>query len=189
MSDIWFSSDPHFGHNKIATIFRTKGGKKAREFESCEAMDEEIIRKHNERVKPGDRWICMGDFMMADHPAMLEKYMSRLNGEPEIILGNHDLCRMEHYLVWFKKVHAMLLIDHILFTHIPVAPWSLNFKVRANVHGHVHLSAPLSYRAADPFESGTSKKKLYLNLSMERTDYCPVNLARINKLITTMEVQ
>lgn len=185
----WFSSDPHFGHNKLATVFTLKSGKRAREFQSCEAMDEEIIRKHNERVMPGDRWICLGDFTMADNPAALEKYMSRLNGEPEIVLGNHDLCKMEHYLKWFRRVHAMLKLDAIWFTHIPIAPWSMNYKIRANVHGHVHQSAPLSYRAADPFETGTSKKKLYLNISMERTNYCPVSFDHLQKLIATMERQ
>lgn len=185
----WFSSDPHFGHIKLATLFTTKGGQRARDFQTVEAMDEQIIRLHNERVQPGDRWVCLGDFTMSDTPSRLEKYMSRLNGQAEIVLGNHDLCKTEHYLKWFKKVHAMLTLDGILFTHIPVAPWSLNYKIRANVHGHIHLSAPLSYRAADPFESGTSKKKLYLNISMERTNYCPIDIARINKLISTMESQ
>lgn len=185
----WFSSDPHFGHNKLATVYTTKSGRRAREFETCEAMDELIIRNHNDRVGKNDRWICLGDFMMADNPAMLEKYMSRLNGQAEIVLGNHDACKMEHYLTWFKKVHAMLVLDNILFTHIPIAPWSLNYKVRANVHGHIHQAAPLSYRAADPFENGSSRKKLYLNISMERTNYCPIDLARVNRLITVMETQ
>lgn len=185
----WFSSDPHFGHIKLATLFTTKSGQRARDFQTVEAMDEQIIRLHNERVAKDDRWICLGDFTMSDNPGRLEKYMSRLNGQAELVMGNHDCAKLEHYQKWFKKVHAMLMVDNILFTHIPVAPWSLNYKIRGNVHGHVHTSAPLSYRAADPFENGLSKKKLYLNISMERTNYCPIDLARVQRLLSTMETQ
>ncbi|MFH1797956.1 MAG: hypothetical protein ABH844_01235 [Candidatus Omnitrophota bacterium] len=52
----WWISDYHFSH---ANIIRYSN----RPFETVEEMNEVIIRKHNERVKPEDTVFFLGDFI------------------------------------------------------------------------------------------------------------------------------
>ena len=50
----WWTSDYHFSHFNIIRYCK-------RPFETAEEMNETIIRKHNERVKPEDTVFFLGD--------------------------------------------------------------------------------------------------------------------------------
>ncbi len=76
---VWFTSDTHFAHRNVIEFCK-------RPFASIEEMDEEIIRRWNERVEPGDRVYHLGDFAFGDH----DPYLSRLNGMKNLVIGNHD---------------------------------------------------------------------------------------------------
>ncbi len=52
----WWTSDYHFSHFNIIRYCE-------RPFKTAEEMDETIIRKHNERVKPEDTVFFLGDFI------------------------------------------------------------------------------------------------------------------------------
>lgn len=179
---IFFSSDPHFGHYNLVHTFKTKAGAPAREFESTEAMNEIIIAKHNAVVKPSDHFYCLGDVTM--DPAKFLKLTGRLNGTKFLIRGNHDSGTLAEYTKYFKDVLSTLEMAGLLFSHIPIAPWSFNRKCNANVHGHTHLSTPFTYRVADPLgPGGFDRSKLYVNLCLERTNYTPMSLEQIQKVV------
>ena len=165
---IWFYSDPHFGGSVLP----------GRPFATIEEHDETMIERHNRLVKPTDHVYCLGDFAM--RKADVERVASRLNGHKRLVLGNHDIFDTQFYLQWFKKICAIRKFDHvpIWFTHMPIAAWSHGTQ-RANVHGHVHFGKPLLYRAANPDEHGFVRQRLYINLSVERTNYQPVSLEMI----------
>ena len=81
---IWFTSDTHFGH---ANIIKFVG----RPFKSVEEMDETIIERWNECVRPGDSVYHLGDFaLMQRTTAEVEEYVKRLRGQKFLIYGNHD---------------------------------------------------------------------------------------------------
>lgn len=173
---IWFSSDPHFGHRNMVEKFVTADGKPARPFATVEEMDEFIVEQHNKHVKPSDHWYCLGDVAMrAEHLPIVK----RLNGHKRLVRGNHDIFKTKIYLQYFEEIHGCRVLDNLLFTHIPVAPWSLA-RFDANVHGHVHHNEPLVYRVAHPRGGqGFDRAGVYVNVSVERTNYRPVTLEEI----------
>lgn len=82
MSEIWLTSDLHFGHNK-EFLWGPRG------FKSIEEHDKIIISNWNSVVKEDDKVCLLGDVMLGD----LEHGMSclrQLNGHIFIVRGNHD---------------------------------------------------------------------------------------------------
>lgn len=80
----FFTSDTHFGHSNII-----KFEAENRPFTSTEEMDEVLIERWNAVVKPRDIVYHLGDAIMGDFRAGVEK-MKRLNGQKILIPGNHD---------------------------------------------------------------------------------------------------
>lgn len=81
MSQIWFTSDTHFNHNK-PFIWESRG------FKSVDEMNEEIIERWNSVVKDNDIVYHLGDVMLGDLEDGL-KCLNRLNGHIYIAMGNH----------------------------------------------------------------------------------------------------
>lgn len=80
----FFTSDTHFGHSNII-----KFEAENRPFSSTEEMDEVMIERWNAVVKKRDIVYHLGDAIMGDFRAGIEK-MKRLNGQKILIPGNHD---------------------------------------------------------------------------------------------------
>lgn len=80
----FFTSDTHFGHSNII-----KFEAENRPFSSTEEMDEVLIERWNSVVRRGDIVYHLGDAIMGDFKAGIEK-MRRLNGKIILIPGNHD---------------------------------------------------------------------------------------------------
>lgn len=83
MSNIFVTSDTHFGHNRDFVW-------KARGFESVEEMNQAIVQRWNSVVAFEDTVYHLGDVMLGgDNTAGLE-LLKQLNGTIHIIAGNHD---------------------------------------------------------------------------------------------------
>ncbi len=83
LSDVYFTSDTHFGHEKIAVN---------RGFASAQEHDDWIIKNWNARVQPEDTVIHCGDFLVGvkDNPkSYCENILKQLNGNILLIWGNH----------------------------------------------------------------------------------------------------
>ena len=119
MSDIFFTSDTHFGHANTFLKFQNPDGSPMRPFTSVEEMDETMIARWNGIVTPQDKIYHLGDvaFGPNDHFA---KILRRLAGRKRLILGNHDKRTPKEYAEFFDDVYSSRLLDHILFTHILV---------------------------------------------------------------------
>jgi len=173
---IWFYSDPHFGHDF------TKFGDSTRL--PSEELDELMVERHNALVKPSDHVYCLGDFAL--DKASVRRIAPRLQGHKRLILGNHDIFDAQFYLeCGFKKLFAVRKFDKvpIWFTHFPIATWS-HGRQDANVHGHVHETRPLIYDVANPEDRGFLRRRRYINLCVERTNYQPVSLETIVQWIS-----
>ena len=82
MSELWLTSDLHFGH---ANIIRYTN----RPFTSVEEMDEWLVTTWNETVRPHDTVWVLGDVCMGriEHSLSL---VARLHGTRRLLSGNHD---------------------------------------------------------------------------------------------------
>lgn len=79
----WFTSDEHFNHFSI--IAHTH-----RPFWTWQDMNEEIIRRHNERVDNGDTVYHIGDFKLGANGPNVYELIKRLKGRHVFLWGNHD---------------------------------------------------------------------------------------------------
>lgn len=165
----------------MVTLFKLPDGTPARKFVSVEEMDAVMIANWNAVVKPDDHVWHLGDVTF--NLARMGSIMPRLMGHKRLILGNHDKFKAQQYARWFEKIRGSQIHDRLLFTHFPIAPWSLGEKTQANVHGHVHQSMPRIYTAPHKNKDGTEKVCKYVNISVEQTGYRPVSLEEIKSWI------
>lgn len=82
MSEIWFRSDDHLGHENILRL-------SGRPFASLDEMHEVMIARHNALVSPQDMVWFHGDVALGKLDESL-KLIHRFNGRKRLIMGNHD---------------------------------------------------------------------------------------------------
>lgn len=183
----WFTSDTHFGHTNIIKYCN-------RPFKDAQEMDEILIQRWNEVVKPSDHLYHLGDVTMgwgkSGEVERLASILSRLNGKKRLILGNHDQFEVLDYVAaGFEKVKAVHRFANMWFTHIPIHPSSMS-RCLANIHGHTHEQPnyPPIKRAVydevwdgkEPVREGLSP---YINICVEHTNYRPISLEEIQVLV------
>lgn len=159
MASFWFTADTHFGHEHIIEACK-------RPFSSIEEHDECLIKRWNDRVKPGDHVIHVGDFAMGPIEK-IEKVFRRLNGRKVLVVGNHD--RTSRRLRW-AEVHdgiREMTVEgkHIVLCHYPMRSWPRAYHGSTHLFGHTHGRIP-----------GTSQS---CDVGVDVWDYRPVALGEI----------
>jgi calcineurin-like phosphoesterase family protein len=159
MSKRLLISDMHFGHEAIMRY-------ENRPFESVDEMDAEIIQRWNVQVKKADHIFVLGDISFHS-PEKTKEIFKKLNGNKTLILGNHDNRSVSFYLsLGFKFVskYPIIVDEFYILSHAPVY---LNENMPyVNIHGHIH--------------NKTISGKYY-NVSVERTNYSPINFDFIKR--------
>lgn len=176
---LFFASDHHFGHeNVIAHCDRP--------YSSVEEMDEDLIKKWNEKVPKNGLVVHGGDLSMDLSKEILYKnYINRLNGRIVFqIIGNHDR-KLEK---WFykNKTHSYPFGDKCLIivkdkdfeygrkkivaNHFPELSWYHKENGAWHVFGHVHgdLKHP---------------NKNAVDITVDATNYYPLSYFELKKKI------
>ena len=83
MSKIYFLSDLHFGHGNVIRFDH-------RPFEDLGEMEEELIRRWNSKVSPGDHVFVIGDMFGFSNMVHAGEIVHALHGKIHLIRGNHD---------------------------------------------------------------------------------------------------
>jgi len=187
MANIFVISDTHFGHENMLR-FKRADGSPLRDFPSVEAMDAHMVERWNATVRPSDHVYHLGDVTMGS-PQQCRAILQQLQGKLRLVRGNHDIRgKTRDYLEFFAEVHAVRVLDNILFSHIPVHPACLG-RFAANVHGHIHANAAPPAELVASYDGSPSRLVPYVNVSVEAIDYTPVSLedlkARIAGLVAT----
>lgn len=175
--NIWVISDTHFNHANILK-FEDRVGKAVRgQFSSVEDMNEHMIQRWNEVVKPGDKVYHLGDVVFGnDKVEWMDKHMPRMNGSKRLVFGNHD--EPSHFVGkgHFQKTSLWRVFKefNILLTHVPVHESTVmegrggSIRPMLNVHGHIHQNE--------------SPSQFHHCVSVEHTDYYPVNIEDLAKI-------
>jgi calcineurin-like phosphoesterase family protein len=138
-------SDTHFGHNGVCHFMRNDGVTKLRPWDTAEEMDEEMVKRWNERVKPSDKVYHLGDVVINRKALGI---MRRLNGDKVLIRGNHDIFRDNEYSEHFRELRAYHVLNGMILSHIPVHAASLG-RFGTNIHGHLHSNRVMQARGVD----------------------------------------
>lgn len=114
MSNLFFTSDLHFGHENIIKYCK-------RPYDSVESMNEGLISNWNEVVGPKDQVVVLGDVAMGRWKDNL-RLVTRCNGRKFLVPGNHDRCWGQHkkpQLKEFVDAGFIVLLDQIPFPLYP----------------------------------------------------------------------
>lgn len=164
MSNVFFISDMHFGHESFYKKFKLADGSNARPFKDANHCDETIIENWNKTVSPNDRVYVVGDISIGKRH--IEK-IGRCTGKKVLIKGNHDTEKLSVYAQYFEDVRGSHQFKGAVITHIPIHPESLG-RWGLNIHGHLHTNNVEDTR--------------YFNVSVEQINYTPISLEEIKKI-------
>lgn len=187
MSEIFFTSDTHYGHENLVMKFKDKDGVRARinpstnsPFESLEEHDEYLIEQHNKVVSVNDKVYHGGDF--AFNINVIKRILPRLNGRIKIMLGNHDpidsminsgkLFKSVRYWRFFNSSNSPISNENsFLLSHVPVPHQEFKHRVNYNVHGHTHHHLMMT--------DSNEIDKAYVNICVEKTNYSPIHIEEL----------
>ena len=179
MPNIFLTSDTHFGHVGVCKFLREDGVTKLRPWDNPEEMDEEMVKRWNETVRPNDKVYHLGDVVI-NRKAL--KIMHRLNGDKVLIKGNHDIFRLEEYTPFFRDIRGSHVMNGLILTHIPVHPDNL-YRFGCNIHGHLH-SYRIMKEVYDPtYDRVSIIDPRYFSVCVEQTDFRPIAFEDVMKKI------
>jgi calcineurin-like phosphoesterase family protein len=161
MNNVWFTADFHFHHTKIIDYSK-------RPFDDIEIMNETLISNYNDLVKSKDTVYILGDISLK--AKISEKYLSRLNGNKIIIIGNHDVRNIKT----LKKkylCHDLVVLNIekqiVVLCHYAMRTWDRSHYGSWNLHGHSHGTlAPL---------------KNQWDVGVDNNDYKPISFEEIKE--------
>ena len=142
-SNIWVTSDFHFGHNK-EFIWKARG------FNSIEEMNETLVSHFNARVDANDDVYILGDLVLGE-TANIE-YIKRLNSKLHIVVGNHDTTTRQQLYAQLPNVVEIknaIYLDyckhHFYLSHYPTLTSNNDYdkplcQRLLNLCGHTHTT-------------------------------------------------
>ena len=177
MPSVFLISDTHFGHSGVCHFLACDGITKLRPWDNPEEMDEEMIRRWNDRVKPTDKVYHLGDVVINRRCLPILK---RLNGDKVLIRGNHDIFKDTDYNQYFRGLRAYHVMNGMILSHIPLHPDSLQ-RFGTNIHGHTHDRRVMMN---DPFGHREPMIDVrYHCVCVEQTDFTPILFEDVIKRI------
>jgi calcineurin-like phosphoesterase family protein len=190
MPAVFLVSDTHFGHAGVCRFLRNDGVTKLRPWDNPEEMDEEMVKRWNETVRPNDKVYHLGDVVINRRALST---LSRLNGDKVLIRGNHDIFRDDEYRKYFRELRAYHVMNGMILSHIPIHEESLG-RFGTNIHGHLHANrvmktVRIERSAPPPFDPRPymDEEKVvdvrYHCVCVEQTDFAPILFEDVIKRI------
>jgi len=176
MPSVFLVSDTHFGHAGVCRFLREDGVTKLRPWDNPDEMDEEMVKRWNETVRPNDKVYHLGDVVI-NRKAMSTLY--RLNGDKVLIRGNHDIFRDEEYRQHFRELRAYHVMNGMILSHIPIHEESLG-RFGVNIHGHLHANR---VKIAKHAKAQPEIDTRYHCVCVEQTDFRPILFEDVIKRI------
>lgn len=180
MAKVFLYSDPHFGHAGVCKFTHTDGITKLRPWDDPAEMDEELVRRYNEVVRPIDKCYFLGDVVI-NRKAL--PTLARLNGDKVLIRGNHDIFPDTEYRKYFRELRAYHVMNGMILSHIPIHTESLG-RFGVNIHGHLHSGRVMKSGNASGEYATKVIDPRYHCVCVEQTDFRPILFEDVIKRIT-----
>lgn len=195
---VWFTSDTHFWHKAIIGYCKRPVWDASKEDYTTDVavMNEWLISHWNVKVKPDDQVWHLGDFAFCG----FEKYkeiVSRLNGQINLIVGNHDYGLIKKIKEWsgcgspFDKVRSIqdykMLRQNIVYEddegenkqyaqpivlcHFPILSWDGMAHGSWHLHGHCHGSIDRTWNSTG--------LRMDVGVDAEGINWSPISLEEV----------
>lgn len=183
MSNVWFTSDTHFGHANVIKYSN-------RPWADVEAMNEGLIANWNDTIGKNDAVYHLGDFTLTTRVELIQGWLSRLNGQIRLVRGNHDtwLRRIDDIqaadrIKWVKDyAERTFTLDgenyKIVLCHFPLLFWNGSHHGSFHLHGHCHGNANhlnTNVRRLDVGVDPNNWKPISLREVVDRLKSVPLN--------------
>ena len=178
MPAIFLTSDTHFGHAGVCHFLREEGTK-LRPWDNPEDMDEEMVKRWNDTVRPNDKVYHLGDVVI-NRKAL--KILDRLNGDKVLIKGNHDIFKLNDYSPYFRDIRSYHVMNGTILSHIPLHESAL-YRFGTNIHGHTHSNRVMKPNPTRWFPDQKIIDARYHCVCVEQTDFRPILLEEVFKKI------
>ena len=146
----YYISDLHFLHKNVC---KEGSNFDNRPFETMDEMMNYIKAKWNHRITDKDDVYILGDMCWKENEKAIQ-FVSTLNGNKHLILGNHDRCCDMRYTQLFVEIVPYKELKefyngrqyYLVLQHYPIMFWNhqhhLNDYMPVNIHlyGHLHNS-------------------------------------------------
>lgn len=176
MPSVFLTSDTHFGHTGVCKFTHQDTNVKIRPWTDPDEMDEEMVKRWNETVRPTDKVYHLGDVVINRKALSI---LHRLNGDKVLIKGNHDIFKLEDYLPHFRDIRGYHVMNNMILSHVPVHADSKG-RFAANIHGHLHTNRVMKMHG----DVRTDKlDPWYFNVGVEQTDFRPILFEEVIKRI------
>ncbi len=154
---IWFTSDTHFGH---ANIIRYCD----RPYSSLSEMDEALVAKWNQVVRPNDIVYHLGDFTLGKQE-QAAAHFAHINGRISVIPGGHDKGWVSKGEYISKSGHPVVILPPLVTIKLPVPGvepsqmivlchyamrvWDRSHYGSWHLYGHSHCNLPQHLKSLD----------------------------------------
>jgi calcineurin-like phosphoesterase family protein len=138
MAETWFTADFHLGHFNIIRYCK-------RPFADTREMNEVILARLNDCVKPNDVLYFLGDFCLGRHEDVLT-YRKRIPCRTiHFVEGNHDsTTRQAQHLFasWSSLAEVRVDKQRIVLCHYAMRVWPRHAQGGWQLYGHSHGNLP-----------------------------------------------
>ena len=137
---IYYISDLHFKDQFIFEVC-------SRPFIDLKEMEEQIVKRWNDKVKDEDVVYILGDISKEDDSSSLGIF-KELKGHKHLIVGNHDHLILEDIKKEniFESIKYIDLIDDnnrlVCICHYPLMDWPEMSRGAYLIYGHIHNKTP-----------------------------------------------
>lgn len=179
--NVFFTSDTHFWHKNILEFCK-------RPFKSIEEMNEELIKRWNNKVNEDSIIFHLGDFAFCGSQQFNE-ILERLKGHIYLCVGNHDFKNLRQgYMGKFEMVNLkyFLRVDDrpIILNHEPLLCYGGTYRRKEDsvwqLYGHVH---------SGPYNTGKDSERLVntfpsqYDVGVDNNDFTPVSYEEVKNII------
>ena len=174
-----YISDWHYGHGNILAFDN-------RPFTNIEQMNQALVERWNDAVRPGDVVYVLGDMFWCGTDVSVP-VLDSLAGQIFLVKGNHDCCGDKKFADKFIKIDEYMEIEDdgrkVVLCHYPIPCFKNHFYNWYHLYGHVHNSFEFNMMEHDKFlmqELYSRPCRMYnVGAMMPWMDYTPRTLDEI----------